>query len=45
VQVQEQVLHVVLLNDDAGNSDSISHKMQGDKYLAVWLFVVLSKMN
>jgi hypothetical protein len=36
---------VVLLNDDAGNSDSITPKMQNDRYLAVWLPVVLSKMN
>jgi len=40
-----EVLRVVLLKDDAENSDSLSHKMQGDRYLAVWLLVVVSKMN
>jgi len=43
--IREQVLYVVLLNDDARNSDSILHNMQGDSYLAVWLPVVLYKMN
>jgi len=39
------VIHVVLLNDDAGISDSIAPKMQDDRYLAVLLPTVLSKMN
>jgi hypothetical protein len=43
--ITEHVLHVVVINDDAGNSDSTAPKMQDDRYLAVWLTAVLAKMN
>jgi hypothetical protein len=45
VVITGHVIHVVLLNDDAGNSDSIAPKKQDDRYFAVWLPVELSKMN
>ena len=43
--ITKHVIHVVLLKDDAGNSDSIAPKTLDDRYLAVWLPVLLSKMN